>query len=81
MSQMVERVSEVEQRDRGTINLPTWREQSDIRRYSKLTKDPGYCVVSQGELSELDAILRRSIARVHLVGASAGRRRTLETMV
>ena len=47
---MVERVSEVEQRDRGTINLPTWREQSDIGSYSKLDKDLGYGVVSRGEL-------------------------------
>jgi len=39
----------VEQRGRGTINLLTWREQSDICRYSKLTKDLGYCVISLGE--------------------------------
>ncbi len=40
----------MEHRGRGTINLPTWREQSDIGLYSKLVKDLGYGVVSRGEL-------------------------------
>jgi hypothetical protein len=47
---MVVRVIAVEHRGRGTINLPTWREQSDIGRYSKLDKDLGYGVVSLGDL-------------------------------
>ena len=47
---MVARVSVVDHRGSGTINLPTWREQSDIGCYSKLAKDLGYGVVSLGEL-------------------------------
>ena len=39
-SQVVARVSTVEQRDRGTINLKTWSEQSDIGCNSKF-KDLG----------------------------------------
>ena len=39
-SHVVARVSVVEQRDCGTINLKTWNEQSDIRHNSKF-KDLG----------------------------------------
>ena len=59
----------VEQRDRGTINLKTWSEQSDIGRYSK------HCVVLLGKLSDYGSYLQT----LHCVSALRWCKRRTQT--